>query len=62
MKVKYKIQAGVACGFTLIAAIHVGCNLTRVPFVQYQAILEWNGQLPKTNATGEIPCLNLGAK
>jgi regulator of protease activity HflC (stomatin/prohibitin superfamily) len=31
MKLKHKIQAGVACGFTLIAAIYVGCNLTRVP-------------------------------
>jgi regulator of protease activity HflC (stomatin/prohibitin superfamily) len=31
MKLKHKIQAGVACGFTLVAAIYVGCNLTRVP-------------------------------
>jgi len=31
MKMKHKIQAGVACGFTLIAALYVGCNLTRVP-------------------------------
>lgn len=29
-------------------------------FVQYQAILKWNGELPKTNATGAIPFLNLG--
>lgn len=31
MKLKYKIQAGVACGVTFIAAIYIGCNLTRVP-------------------------------
>lgn len=31
MKLKHKIQAGVACGFTLVAALYVGCNLTRVP-------------------------------
>lgn len=31
MKLKYKIQAGVACGFTLVAALYIGCNLTRVP-------------------------------
>lgn len=31
MKLKYKIQAGVACGVTLIASLYVACNLTRVP-------------------------------
>lgn len=31
MKLKHKIQAGVACGFTLVAAMYIGCNLTRVP-------------------------------
>ncbi len=31
MNLKHKIQAGVACGFTLLAAIYIGCNLTRVP-------------------------------
>ena len=29
-------------------------------FVQYQAILRWNGQLPTTNATGALPFINLG--
>lgn len=29
-------------------------------FVQYQAILKWNGVLPKTNAAGALPFLNLG--
>lgn len=31
-------------------------------FVQYQAILKWNGQLPQTNATGAMPFINVGAK
>ena len=31
MQMKYKIQAGVAAGFTLVAALYIGCNLTRVP-------------------------------
>lgn len=31
MKMKHKVQAGVACGFTLVAALYVACNLTRVP-------------------------------
>lgn len=31
-------------------------------FVQYQAILKWNGQLPSTNAGGAIPFLNIGDK
>ncbi len=31
MKLKYKIQAGVACGFTAIAALYVASNLTHVP-------------------------------
>lgn len=29
-------------------------------FVQYQAILKWNGELPKTNATGVLPFINVG--
>jgi regulator of protease activity HflC (stomatin/prohibitin superfamily) len=29
-------------------------------FVQYQAILKWNGQLPQTNATGVMPFINIG--
>lgn len=29
-------------------------------FVQYQAILRWNGILPTTNAGGVIPMINLG--
>lgn len=28
-------------------------------FVQYQAILKWNGMLPTTNATGALPFINL---
>lgn len=31
-------------------------------FVQYQAILKWNGELPQTNAGGAIPFLNIGDK
>jgi regulator of protease activity HflC (stomatin/prohibitin superfamily) len=31
MKLKHKIQAGVACGFTLISSLYIACNLTRVP-------------------------------
>jgi regulator of protease activity HflC (stomatin/prohibitin superfamily) len=31
MKLKHKIQAGFAAGFTLTAALYIGCNLTRVP-------------------------------
>lgn len=31
-------------------------------FVQYQAILKWNGQLPQTNATGALPFINIGEK
>lgn len=33
-------------------------SLTR-EFVQYQAILKWNGQLPKLTGTGAIPLINL---
>lgn len=29
-------------------------------FVQYQAIMKWDGHLPKTNATSAIPFINLG--
>lgn len=29
-------------------------------FVQYQAIIKWNGELPQTNATGAIPFINIG--
>lgn len=29
-------------------------------FVQYQAILRWNGQLPTTNAGGALPFINIG--
>lgn len=29
-------------------------------FVQYQAILRWNGQLPTTNASGALPFINIG--
>lgn len=29
-------------------------------FIQYQAIIKWNGQLPTTNATGAMPFINLG--
>lgn len=28
-------------------------------FVQYQTILKWNGELPKTNATSSLPFINL---
>lgn len=31
-------------------------------FVQYQAILKWNGQLPQTNASNAIPFINIGTK
>lgn len=31
-------------------------------FVQYQAILKWNGQLPTTNAGGAVPFINVGNK
>ncbi len=31
-------------------------------FVQYQAILKWDGQLPTTNATGALPFINIGGK
>jgi len=31
-------------------------------FVQYQAILKWNGQLPTTNAGGALPFINVGEK
>ena len=31
-------------------------------FVQYQAILKWNGTLPTTNAGGAMPFINIGAK
>jgi regulator of protease activity HflC (stomatin/prohibitin superfamily) len=31
-------------------------------FVQYQAILKWDGQLPRTNATGAMPFINIGKK
>lgn len=29
-------------------------------FVQYQAILHWDGKLPQTNATGVLPFINVG--
>jgi regulator of protease activity HflC (stomatin/prohibitin superfamily) len=29
-------------------------------FVQYQAILKWNGQLPTTTANGVMPFINVG--
>lgn len=31
MKLKHKIQGGIALGVTLISALYIGCNLTRVP-------------------------------
>jgi regulator of protease activity HflC (stomatin/prohibitin superfamily) len=31
-------------------------------FVQYQAILKWDGQLPQTNASNVIPFINIGKK
>lgn len=31
-------------------------------FVQYQAILKWNGQLPTTNASNAMPFINIGKK
>ena len=31
-------------------------------FVQYQAILKWDGKLPQTNATGALPFINVGKK
>lgn len=31
-------------------------------FVEYQAILRWNGILPTTNASGALPFLNIGDK
>lgn len=31
-------------------------------FVQYQAILKWNGALPQTNAGGTLPFINIGGK
>ncbi len=31
-------------------------------FVQYQAILKWDGQLPTTNASNVIPFINIGKK
>lgn len=31
MKVKHKVQGGIAIGCTAIAALYVDCNLTRVP-------------------------------
>lgn len=31
-------------------------------FVQYQAILKWNGKLPTTNASNAVPFLNIGSK
>lgn len=31
-------------------------------FVHYQAILKWNGQLPKMNASTVIPFINMGIK
>lgn len=31
MQLKHKIQAGIAIGFTAVAALYVSCNLTRVP-------------------------------
>jgi regulator of protease activity HflC (stomatin/prohibitin superfamily) len=31
-------------------------------FVQYQAILKWNGMLPTTNASNVVPFINIGTK
>lgn len=31
-------------------------------FVQYQAILKWDGQLPQTNASNVLPFINIGKK
>lgn len=31
-------------------------------FVQYQAILKWNGALPSTNASNVMPFINIGGK
>lgn len=31
-------------------------------FVQYQAILKWDGSLPTTNAGGALPFINIGGK
>lgn len=31
-------------------------------FVQYQAILKWNGELPTTNASNAVPFINIGNK
>ncbi len=31
-------------------------------FVQYQAIIKWDGKLPTTNATGAMPFINVGKK
>lgn len=31
MKMKHKIQGGIAIGFTALAALYISCNLTRVP-------------------------------
>lgn len=31
MKLKHKIQGGIAIGFTAVAVLYVACNLTRVP-------------------------------
>jgi len=31
-------------------------------FVQYQAILKWNGTLPQTSAGGVLPFINIGGK
>lgn len=31
-------------------------------FVQYQAILKWDGALPTTNAGGSLPFINIGSK
>jgi regulator of protease activity HflC (stomatin/prohibitin superfamily) len=31
-------------------------------FVQYQAIIKWDGKLPTTNATGALPFINVGKK
>lgn len=31
-------------------------------FVSYQAILKWNGQLPKFSGSGAVPFVNLGTK
>lgn len=31
-------------------------------FVQYQAVIKWNGALPQTNASNAVPFINIGGK